>query len=340
MTARHGAVLSVTGVSRQFDGAPHKLFGRQRSEGVLAVRDVSFSVAQGEVLGLVGESGSGKTTLARMLVRLLRPTAGTVLLHGRDIYAMSDETVRRDVRPRVRMIFQDPDAALNPGYTIGEGIARAVALHAAGAVADVEGVVSSLLERVGMDGSYGRKYPDELSGGEKRRIGICRALSTDPDVIVADEPLSGLDVMLQERVLELLLTERARRGFAIILVSHDLERVNQVCDRVLVMLRGRVVEEVRVRPSDGGVTPYRHPYSVSLQLARTGLVGSLQGGEGAMLPASRDGAVVSGCVLATGCAMRVALGLPDVCAQAPPPLVAIAEGHQVTCHFADSLPAG
>jgi len=337
VSAGADAVLTVEGVSREFEGARPSILSRRRERSVLAVRDVSFNVHVGEIVGIVGESGSGKTTLARMLVRLLRPSTGTVRLAGRDIHDMPEDQVRREVRPRLRMIFQDPDASLNPAYTIGTGLEKAIRLHAGGANTNAREKVTELLSRVGMDGSYRDTYPDELSGGEKRRLGICRALATDPQVIVADEPLSGLDVVLQERVLQLLLSERERRGFALVLVSHDLDRVHQVCDRVLVMLGGRVVEEVHLRRGEARM---RHPYSVLLHDARDGWSGSEEMA-GAGTQGEREGegrrAALEGCVVSSWCGARRSLGSPAVCEQVAPASVGVGEEHAVACHFPEAL---
>lgn len=266
-------LLDVRGLSKQHDVARpfwSRWSAKSAAATVQAVDDVSFTLRRGEVLGIVGESGSGKTTVARMLVRLVTPSAGTILLDGRDVCAMSPSDVRTHVRAKVRLIFQDPDAVLNPMSTIGESLERAFALHGSErARASRMGQVIAQLETVGLPASYVDKYPDALSGGEKRRVGICRALATDPSLIVADEPLSGLDVMLQEHVLSLLCAEQARRNFGLILVSHDLDRVQQVCDRIVVMYGGRVVENVVTnRTGARGKVVYTHPYSQALEAAR------------------------------------------------------------------------
>ncbi len=272
-------LLEVRGLSKRYDSARRSLWkswaGSRANSAVQAVEDVSFTLHRGEVLGIVGESGSGKTTVARMLARLVEPTAGTILLDGRDVGAMSPSDVRTHVRSQVRLVFQDPDAVLNPMSTIGESLARAAALHdRVHSDASLRMHVIEHLERVGLPARYVDKYPDELSGGEKRRIGICRALATNPSLIVADEPLSGLDVTLQEHVLSLLCAEQARRHFGLILVSHDLDRVQQVCDRIVVMYGGGVVEQVTTeRRGALGRVVYSHPYSQALEAARLEVTG-------------------------------------------------------------------
>ncbi len=332
-------LLSVDGLTKVFGGrARTALFQRER-QPTRAVTDVSFSINRGEVLGIVGESGSGKTTLARMILRLIEPTRGSVMLHGRNVLGMSSDDVRTHVRPVIRMIFQEPDAVLNPGYTIGFGLTRAILTQpASDSACDVDGQVAKLLTCVGLDASYASKYPDELSGGEKRRVGICRALATNPEIIVADEPLSGLDVVLQERVLELLKSEQAVRGFALILVSHDLDRVNQVCDRVMVMHGGRVVEHVTLRRNEGAIREqYQHPYSILLQSARVDSEGFDAVTHLAEIDVTGDGTTNRpagvGCSFAPSCARRSVLGDPPVCWTAMPPLEPIATDQSVACHF-------
>lgn len=254
-------MLSVEGVTKHFPP-------RRRGEApIVAVADVSFTVAAGETVGIVGESGSGKTTVARLVLRLLSPTAGVIRLRGADIHSMAPEKVRRDVRPAVRMVFQDPDAALNPACRVSHGLAQAVRLHRPD-VQDVRAFLEQRVTALGLAPHLLDKWPDELSGGEKRRLGVCRALLTDPDVLVADEPLSGLDVLLQERVLALIRQQQRARAFGFVLVSHDLDRVHQVCDRVLVMRGGRLLEDVRIVRTNGRASdPYQHPYSRALRRA-------------------------------------------------------------------------
>ena len=336
-------LLSVRGLTKRYP-APRAFWSRGSSEPVCTVFDVSFDLDRGEVLGIVGESGSGKTTVSRMVLRLVEPTSGSVTLEGRDVLSLPADQVRAFLRPRARMIFQDPDAALNPAYPIGEGLARAIRLHDIGAT-DVSARVEALLDAVGIDASYARKYPDQLSGGEKRRVGVSRALSTNPSLIVADEPLSGLDVVLQEHVLSLLVAEQERRQFGLVLVSHDLDRVQQVCDRVLVMLGGRVVESMSLR-RDGLISEprYRHPYSQALHAARQRVGGSLSVTAElvAVLPdeAERHGMVKPGadgvgCVWAGRCARQVRLEYPAVCRQQSPTLSIVGDGHLFACHFPD-----
>ena len=316
----------------------------------LAVDNVSLTVEPGDVLGIVGASGSGKSTLARILTRLITPTSGTVLLRGVDIHALDDDAVRAQVRPAIRMIFQDPDAALNPAYTIGDGLRRALRLGGRTPAERIDEVMYALLGEVGLVRSYADKYPDELSGGEKRRLGICRVLASNPAVVVADEPLSGLDVVLQERVLALLLKEQEQRRFALLLVSHDLDRVHQACSRVVVMFSGRIVESAPV--THGEMAPsarYRHPYAIMLAEAKDAFdrglrlpvhgEGEAEGSSLSATPVESDGAQAMereqhGCAFRRYCARYRALVAPARCASEVPELQKLTEGWRVACHFA------
>lgn len=340
MTAEHTPLLSVEGLTKVFATRQHGSWFRTKRGVLSAVTDVSFTLDRGEVLGIVGESGCGKTTLARMILRLIEPSSGKVLLRGRDLMSLTRSEVRAYLRPAIRMVFQDPDAALNPAYTIGAGLARAIQMHSSDRKQDVTTMVAALLRRLGMGEEFAAKYPDELSGGEKRRVGICRALSTDPEIIVADEPLSGLDVVLQERVLQLLKTEQEARRFALILVSHDLDRVNQFCDSVLVMHGGRVVEQTVLRRNAEPIREqYRHPYSKMLQQARVDVIGtSARAGSAnetadSVLNATSTSRSTTGCTFSPSCPRRRSLGNPPVCQETTPALVPLSDGQAVACHF-------
>ncbi|WP_405863253.1 ABC transporter ATP-binding protein [Streptomyces sp. NBC_01515] len=235
-------VLEATGLRREF-GRGKRAFA--------AVDDVSLTIHRGETLGIVGESGSGKTTLGRMLVGLLKPTAGEIKPGG-------------GVRPDVQMVFQDPVSSLNPRRSVGESIADPLRARGERDEESIRGRVRELLERVGLEGAHYDRYPHEFSGGQRQRVGIARALAADPRVIVCDEPVSALDVTTQAQVVALLGELQRELGLALVFVAHDLAVVRQVSDRVAVMRRGRIVEQ---GPADEVYDSPQDPYTKQLLAA-------------------------------------------------------------------------
>jgi peptide/nickel transport system ATP-binding protein len=229
-------LLTLTGLSREF----RRPGGGLRRDTLRAVDDVSLEIRAGETLGVVGESGSGKTTLARMIVRLLEPTAGGIVFDGRDITRLPERALR-PVRRDLQMVFQDPVSSLNPRRTVGDSIADPLRVQGTG---DREALrtARSLMERVGLDAARHDRYPHEFSGGQRQRMGIARALSLRPRLLVCDEPVSALDVSTQAQILELLRDLQEEYDLTILFVSHDLAVVRQVSDRVAVMRGGAVVE--------------------------------------------------------------------------------------------------
>ncbi|MET7570970.1 ABC transporter ATP-binding protein [Streptomyces sp. NPDC005492] len=240
--ASQEVVLEATGLRREF-GRGKRAFA--------AVDDVSLTIHRGETLGIVGESGSGKTTLGRMLVGLLRPTAGEIRPGG-------------GVRPEVQMVFQDPVSSLNPRRSVGESIADPLRARGERDEEHIRGRVRELLERVGLEGAHYDRYPHEFSGGQRQRVGIARALAADPRVIVCDEPVSALDVTTQAQVVALLGELQRELGLALVFVAHDLAVVRQVSDRVAVMRRGRIVEQ---GPADEVYDSPQDPYTKQLLAA-------------------------------------------------------------------------
>jgi peptide/nickel transport system ATP-binding protein len=215
------------------------LVGQRRKLRILS--DVSVAIARGETVGLVGESGSGKTSLGRCLLRLYEPSEGSIQFDGEDI-THAPPAALKPLRRRMQMIFQDPQSSLNPRHTIGSILATALRLHGQDASARV---ITALLDRVGLPASAMGRYPHQLSGGQRQRVGIARAIALKPDFVVADEIVSGLDVSTQAQVLDLLKGLRAEMGMALAFISHDLSVVRHLCERVVIMRAGRIVEEGR-----------------------------------------------------------------------------------------------
>ncbi|QRI66229.1 ABC transporter ATP-binding protein (plasmid) [Shinella sp. PSBB067] len=230
-------VLEVRGLRKTYR-SPFGLFGKQRV--VPAVDDISFTLRRGETLGVVGESGSGKSSMGKVLMKLVEADAGEILLGGRDIRPM-DEAAFRPFRPRIQMIFQDPFASLNPRLTVGTSLTVGPVAHGLGRE-EAHRRALGLLERVGLGAAAYERYPHEFSGGQRQRVGIARALMFDPEIIVADEAVSALDVSIQAQILQLLAEVQAEKHLAMIFITHDLRVASQICDQVIVMSRGKVVE--------------------------------------------------------------------------------------------------
>jgi oligopeptide/dipeptide ABC transporter ATP-binding protein len=227
---------------------------------VQAVNGVTFDVRKGEVVGLVGESGSGKTTVGRTLLRLEEATSGSVNFDGTDILTLPKEDMRK-VRKRMQIIFQDPYASLNPREKIRTVIGHALSQHAIGTPQDREDRSVRLLEQVGLSADYLDRFPHEFSGGQRQRIGIARALAVDPDFVVADEPVSALDVSIQAQVINLLDDLKDQFNLTMLFIAHDLAVVEHICDRVIVMYLGRIME---IAPAQTLYSTPNHPYTQAL----------------------------------------------------------------------------
>jgi len=318
MAASSGPLVTAEGVSRSFRTGGG-LLSRRRE--IKAVREVDLTVGRGEAVGVVGESGCGKSTLGRMLLHLLPPTSGRVFFEGQ---ALEDLTpaARRTLRARMQMIFQDPYGSLDPRRRAGEQIADGIVIHRLGDRAAARSRATDLLRRVGLDPTHADRLPHEFSGGQRQRIAIARALATEPEFIVADEPVSALDVSVQAQIIALLAELRSAFGLALLFISHDLHVVRHLCERVVVMYLGRVVEEGTA--ADVFRAP-AHPYtraliaatpSIRARTRKTALSGELPS------PAAPP----SGCVFRTRCPHAIA-----ACAETVPPLRELAPGRRVAC---------
>ena len=281
---------------------------------VLAVDGVSFDLNRGETLGLVGESGCGKSSLGRTITRLYKPTAGQILFEGTDLATLS-ESKMRPFRRELQMVFQDPYSSLNPRQTVGNIIATPLQVHGL-AKGNEEARVHDLLERVGLNPEHHNRYPHEFSGGQRQRIGIARALAVEPQVIVADEPVSALDVSIQAQVMNLLEELRQDLGIAFVFIAHDLGVVRHFCDKVAVMYLGKIVE---MGEKDQIYSAPQHPYTQALLSAAPDLnvVRGVPPKERIRLVGDVPSPInpPSGCRFRTRCWKA-----QDICSQQEPPL--------------------
>ena len=259
------SLLEVKGLKKYYPLPPEHLFGKKRF--VKALDGVSFTLERGETLGLVGESGCGKSTLGRALVRLEEPTAGEVILNGEDMLSLKGTALRKK-RGAFQMIFQDPYGSLNPRMSIFSTLEEPLLLHTDLNDAERAEQVSKLMQMVGLDPKLSDRYPHQFSGGQRQRIGIARALAVNPDFIVADEPVSALDVSVQAAIVNLLGDLQKDRNFGMIFIAHDLAVVEHIADRIMVMYLGKTVE---VAPAEELCRNPKHPYSKALLSAVPGL---------------------------------------------------------------------
>ena len=300
-----------------------RFFG-SKERPVRAVDGVSFEIRRGETLGLVGESGSGKSTIGRTVLRLLECTGGQVLYRGDDIGALSNGQMRK-LRSKLQIIFQDPYASLNPKMRIGAVLAEALATHGLHqGHGESARRVAGLLELVGLRAEHADRFPHEFSGGQRQRIGIARALAVEPEFIVADEPLSALDVSIQAQVINLLADLRERLSLTMLFISHDLDVVEYLCDRVVVLYLGHVME---IAPTAELFARPMHPYTRALLAAIPKPDPTI---ESVAVPLQGDIPSPvnppSGCVFRTRCPLAI-----DACAQALPELVELQPGRFSAC---------
>ncbi|RZE17497.1 peptide ABC transporter ATP-binding protein [Streptomyces albidoflavus] len=296
--------------------------GLFRKDAVHALTDVSLEIRRGEILGLVGESGCGKSTLARVVTGLQRPTDGTVSFQGTDLWSMSPAARRERFGPAVGVVFQDPATALNPRLSVRRIVRDPLDVHRRGTPEQREERVRELLDLVGLPGHTLEALPGQLSGGQRQRVAIARALALDPELIVADEPTSALDVSVRAQILNLLVDLRARLGLGMVFISHDVQTVRYLADRIAVLYLGRVVEEGAASQVSG---ESRHPYTEALLSATPSL---LERPERIVL----HGPVPSATNPPSGCPFRTRCWKADeTCATAFPPATEDAAGHRWHC---------
>jgi oligopeptide/dipeptide ABC transporter ATP-binding protein len=331
------ALLTVTGLTRHFP-VTRGVIVRHKVGAVRAVDGIGFSVRPGQTLGLVGESGCGKTTTGRLLTRLDEPTGGQIIFSGQDITHLSPGRMR-PLRREIQMIFQDPYSSLNPRHTVGAIVGAPLRLQHVKTAQPVKRQVQELLELVGLNPEHYNRYPHEFSGGQRQRIGIARTLALRPKLIVADEPVSALDVSIQAQVINLLEDLQDELGLTYVVIAHDLSVVRHISDQVAVMYLGKLVEvgsrdELYARP--------RHPYTVAL-LSAVPIPEPVRGDRSGRREQGRrirlTGDVPSPLDPPAACRFHTRCWkAQQICATDEPPLAELAPGHWVACHFPEPVP--
>ena len=320
-------ILDVKDLSVHFTSTT----GFMKKTCLRAVDGVSFSMIKGESLGLVGESGCGKTTLGRTILRLIPATSGEVRFNGSDVLAFNGSQLRA-FRQSAQMIFQDPYDSLNPRLSVNSVLREVLHIHKTVPAQDATARVTELLVSVGLNPAYAMRYPHEFSGGQRQRIGIARALAVNPSLIVADEPVSALDVSVQVQILNLMKDLQRTLGLSYLFVAHDLAVVRYMCDRILVMYLGRIVEAARTsdlfeRPS--------HPYTRALISAVPDIDKGLASSGGGSSRIVLKGDVPSATQTIPGCPFHPRCPVVQpICKTGLPPTVTVSAGHTAVCHFA------
>jgi oligopeptide/dipeptide ABC transporter ATP-binding protein len=318
-------LLEARGVVKHFP-ISGGLFSRER-KSVHAVNGVSLVIERGDCVGLVGESGCGKSTLGKTLVRLLEPTAGTIRFGGKNISGLRYKELR-PLKRRMQVIFQDPYGSLNPRMTIENILGEALVFHRVVPQEQLSARIDELLDLAGLSKTVRRKYPHEFSGGQRQRVGIARALTVNPEFILADEPVSALDVSIQAQILNLMESLRQELNLSYLFVSHDLKVVQHFCERVLIMYLGYIVEELACDDLESDV---QHPYSRAL-LGAIPIDDPRDRAKREVL----EGDVPSPIDLPRGCAFNTRCPrVEDICRNKTPELISIGKNHRVACHVVE-----
>ncbi|MCI9597052.1 MAG: ATP-binding cassette domain-containing protein [Firmicutes bacterium] len=317
-------LLSINDIKKWFS-VDEKLIGKPTSF-VKAVDGVSFDVYKGEVLGLVGESGCGKTTISRSILGLTEPTSGSIVFEGKELMGMKKRELRK-MRSELQIVFQDPYSSLSPRMRIADTIAEPMEIQKKGTRKERRQRVEELLEIVGLEKSFADRYPHEFSGGQRQRIGIARVLAADPKFMICDEPVSALDVSVRSQILNLLIELKEDFGLTMLFISHDLSVVEYICDRIIVMYLGKVME---IAKRDDLYRNPSHPYTQALLSAIPIPDPSLKK-ERILLEGDTPSPVdpPAGCRFCTRCAKA-----QEICRTTAPELRDIEEGHIVACHLA------
>lgn len=331
-------IVEVKNLSVCFDASgPRRFFGKKSV--IRAVDGQSFHIIRGETLGLVGESGCGKSTTGRALVRLNQPTDGSsIRFNGRELIGLGRDELRQ-ARRQIQTIFQDPYSSLNPRMTVREIISEPLEVYGYGSRKKINERLSELMHLVGLPDTALNRYPHQFSGGQRQRIGIARALALDPELIVADEPVSALDVSIQAQIINLLKRLQRTLGLTYLFISHDLAVIRQICDRVMVMFAGRIVESAPV--TELFFNPL-HPYSVALLSAIPIPNPEVEARRKRIILAgdvSTIEATMTGCRFRSRCWLYNKLGSPSVCEAVEPDPVEASSGHLAACHFQDKITA-